>query len=117
MMMRILAAAAAFTLASAGGAFASESTFSASLAQPVAKETKLIAGGAVWNCSGDSCVAGVITSRTASLRACQDLVKEVGPIAAYGGRTAYDADKLAKCNAVAKAPAAPAPSATAVAAN
>jgi hypothetical protein len=114
MMNHVLAIAAALTLTSAAGAFAAENTFSASLASPVAK-TKIVAGGAVWNCEGETCVAGAITTETSSLRACKALAKEVGPLAAYGGRAAFEADKLAKCNTVAKAPAAI--SQTAVAAN
>ena len=113
MMTRLLAAAAALAL-TAGAAVASETSLTATLAQPVASPAKFVAGGAVWNCEGDTCVSGVATSRTMSVRACAALAREVGPIASYGGRNQMEAERLAKCNAsvVARAPAS-----TAVAAN
>lgn len=101
-MIRILAASAALVL-SAGAASAADARLTASLAQPVAAKTRVVAGGAVWTCEGGTCNAGAATSRSAGFRACQALAKEVGAVTAYGGRSTLGAEQLAKCNASAKA--------------
>ena len=106
MKLRTLAAAcAAFTtLAVAGGALASESV-TAKLASPVAEKTKFIAGGAMFNCEGDACVALAPTSQTFAGSTCKTIADKVGVVASFEGRKALDADKLASCNAKAVAKA------------
>lgn len=95
------AAAAAFTLSAAGAALAGDAV-TAKLQQPVAAKTKLVAGGAVFLCEADACVASSSNPRTFATASCKDLAKVVGPIASYGGdRRQLDEAKLGQCNAVA----------------
>lgn len=97
MKFSIAAAAAAISLACAGGALAAEVT--AKLVTPVSGPTKVIAGGAVFNCLDTTCVANAPTSRTISTNACKELSKEVGAISTLGDiRKQLDSDKLARCN-------------------
>ncbi|MCC7267572.1 MAG: hypothetical protein IT546_09575 [Caulobacteraceae bacterium] len=97
MKFSIAAAAAAFSLACAGGALAAEVTVK--LVTPVSGPTKVIAGGAVFNCVDTTCVAKTPTARTISSSACKELTKEVGAISTFGDvRKQLDGDKLARCN-------------------
>ena len=97
MKFSIAAAAAAISLACAGGAMAAEVT--AKLVTPVSGPTKVIAGGAVFNCLDTTCVASAPTSRTISSNACKELTKEVGAVSTFGDiRKQLDGDKLARCN-------------------
>lgn len=103
MKLQFLAAAAAaiITTSTAGAALAGDMV-TAKLQQPVATKTKLIAGGAVFLCDGDSCLAQSPTSRTYAASACKDLAKVVGPVASYGGeKKQLDEDKIGQCNAAA----------------
>lgn len=102
-MKAVVFAAVAALSAVAGSAFAAE-TLSVTLEQPVASRTKVVAGGTVWTCEGTTCMANSSNYRTASLRACQSLTKEVGRIANYGTTKPLDADNLAKCNMSAAKP-------------
>lgn len=97
MKIRAFAAAAALVLASAGSALAADRVV-VTLEQPVAAKTKVIAGGAVFSCEGSSCIASAALARTSGYRACKELAKEVGRVAAYNGKTALDADDLGRCN-------------------
>ena len=97
------ACAAAFTLSFAGGAQASESIITAKLQNPVSAKTKVIAGGAIFACEADACVALEPTSQTYALAACKSVAKVAGPLAAFGSPArSLDADKLGACNASAK---------------
>ena len=82
-------------------AFAAEPV-TAKLATPVAAKTKFIAGGAVFLCEADTCVASAPSSQTFASSACKTVAKNVGVVASYtlGGKT-LDADKLGACNATA----------------
>jgi len=103
MKLQFLAAAAAVILTSSVAGAALAEPLAAKLQQPVAQKTKLIAGGAVFICEGDSCVANAATSRTFATAACKDLAKAVGPLAGYGNeRKTLDEAKLDQCNAAAK---------------
>lgn len=64
-------------------------------------EGRVLTRGAAWNCTGDACKAASDASRPKVL--CERLVKEVGALDKFtvDGK-AWDADKLAKCNAKAK---------------
>jgi len=98
MKFSIVAAAAALSFACAGSALAAEVT--AKLATPVSTVTRVIAGGAMFQCQDTNCVAVAPTSRTLSATACRELSKEVGAVAAFGdGRKQLEADKLDRCNA------------------
>ncbi|WP_374573580.1 hypothetical protein [Phenylobacterium sp.] len=103
MKLQFLAAAAAVIVATTAAGAASAETVSVKLQQPVAEKTKLIAGGAVFLCDGDSCVATAATSRTFTAATCKALAKSVGAVAEFSSdRKSLDEDKLGKCNATAK---------------
>ena len=103
MKLQILAACAAIATLSAGSALAD--TVTAKLAAPVAAKTKFIAGGAMFNCEADACVATAPTSQTFAAATCKTIADKVGPVAAFTGRKALEDDKLAACNAKAIAKA------------
>lgn len=105
MKLQMLAAAcAALVSLTAAGAAHADSTVTAKLAQPVAAKTKIVAGGAVWICDGDACVATAPGSRTFALATCKDLAKEFGAIAAFSDtRKDMPSDRLEQCNAKAAA--------------
>lgn len=95
------AAAALVTVSVAGGALAADA-ITVKLQQPVAEKAKLIVGGAVFNCEGDSCVAAAPSSRTFATSTCKDLAKKFGAVASFGdGRKQLEGDKLSTCNAAA----------------
>ncbi|MET0271708.1 MAG: hypothetical protein ABW360_01825 [Phenylobacterium sp.] len=104
MKLQILAACAALATFSAGAAFAGE-PITAKLQSPVAEKTKFIAGGAMFVCEADACVALAPTSQTFATASCKTIAGKVGPVAAFGGRKALDETRLADCNAVAIAKA------------
>jgi hypothetical protein len=98
----LAAACAAFVTVSIAGAAFAETPVTVKLAAPLATKTKLIAGGAVFLCEGDTCLASAPTSQTYATSTCKDLAKNVGAIASFSGsRKSLDADKLGACNAVA----------------
>jgi hypothetical protein len=98
------ACAALFTL-TAGSAFADDAVV-AKLQQPVAERTKFIAGGAMFVCEADACVAMAPTAQTFTTAACRTIAAKVGPVTAFTGRRPLDEARLSECNsaAVAKAP-------------
>ena len=110
MKLRTFAAACAAlsTLTAAGAAFAVEPV-TAKLQAPVAEKTKFIAGGAMFVCEADACVAQVPTSQTFSSAACKAVANKVGPLSSYAGRRSLEADRLADCNATAIARASSGP--------
>jgi hypothetical protein len=104
MKLQILAACAALVTLSAGAAFASD-PITAKLQAPVAEKTKFIAGGAMFVCEADACVANAPTSQTFATAACKTIAGKVGPVAAFGGHKVLDERRLADCNEVAIAKA------------
>jgi hypothetical protein len=104
MKLQILAACAALATLTAGQALAADA-ITAKLAAPVAEKTKLIAGGAMFNCEGDTCVAAAPTSQTFAASTCKTIADKVGPVASFEGRKSLGEDKLADCNAKAIAKA------------
>ena len=64
-LLTLAAACAAVVTLSAAPAFAADPVV-AKLAQPVPQATKFIAGEAVFNCEGDTCVAAAPQSQTFS---------------------------------------------------
>jgi hypothetical protein len=98
MKLQILAACAALATLTAGQAFAGES-ITAKLASPVAEKTKFIAGGAMFNCEGDTCIAAAPTSQTFATATCKTIADKVGVVASFEGRKTLAEDKLADCNA------------------
>jgi hypothetical protein len=104
MKLRILAACAALATLSAGAAFAAEPV-TAKLSAPVAEKVKFIAGGAMFNCEGDACVALAPTSQTFATATCKAIADKVGPVASFESRKPLDETRLADCNAKALAKA------------
>lgn len=104
MKLQLLAACAALVTLSAGSAFAGDAV-TAKLAAPVAEKTKFIAGGAMFNCEADTCVAAAPTSQTFATSTCKTIADKVGPVASFEGRKSLAEDKLADCNAKALAKA------------
>jgi hypothetical protein len=105
MKRRILAASAALAALVAGQAFAGDA-ITAKLATPVAEKTKVIAGGAMFSCEGDTCVALAPMSNTFAAATCRVIADKVGAVAAFSGRRALDDRGLADCNQKALAKAA-----------
>lgn len=106
MKLRTLAAAcAAITTLTAGQAAFAADAVTAKLQAPVAEKTKFIAGGAMFNCEGDTCVAAAPTSQTFATSTCKTIADKVGPVASFEGRKSLAEDKLADCNAKAIAKA------------
>ena len=104
MKLQILAACAALVCLSAGSAFAADSV-TAKLQAPVAQNVKFIAGGAMFKCEGDTCVALAPTSSTFAGATCKTIADKVGPVTAFTGAKALAEAKLADCNAQAIAKA------------
>jgi hypothetical protein len=106
MKLRSIAAACAAvsTLTLAGAAFAADAV-TAKLATPIAQKVKVVAGGAVFNCEADACIAAATSSQTFSEEACKTVANKVGPLASFEGRKAFDESRLASCNARAVAKA------------
>ncbi|HSV03772.1 MAG TPA: hypothetical protein VLI41_11270 [Phenylobacterium sp.] len=105
MKLHTLAAACAALLSlSATAAFASDPV-TAKLAQPLAQPVKFIAGGAIFVCEADACVARAATSNTYSVDTCKTVAAKVGPIAAFSDTRTFTAERLTACNASAVAKA------------
>lgn len=107
MKLRSIAAVAALSVSlsglMAGAAFAADGPVTAKLNAPIAAKTKVVAGGAVFACEGDSCVATAAPSRALTTASCKALVKEVGSVASFGGDVkSLGAEDLDRCNASAK---------------
>ena len=97
MKFQVLVAAAALSLAFAGSSIAADGKIVVSLKTPVAAKTKVVAGGAVFNCEGSTCIAAAAPARTDTAKGCKALSKEVGEVVAFGSLGSED---LAKCGAV-----------------
>jgi hypothetical protein len=102
--LTLAAACAALLTLSAAPAFAEDAVV-AKLAQPVAQPVKFIAGGAMFLCNADTCVAPVPTSQTFSSGVCKTIADKVGVVASFSARRPMDEAHLASCNAVAIAKA------------
>ena len=85
-------------LAAAGAAVA-DGPVSVTLQTPVSHATESVAGGAVFSCKADTCIAESDTSQLDDLAICKDLARQFGPISKFEGMAAGG---LGKCNAVAK---------------
>ena len=110
MMRQTLAAACAALLTlsvtgAAAPAFAGDAVV-AKLAKPLAEKTRFIAGGAMFLCDADACVATAPTSQTFSTAVCKTVVGKVGAVTEFSARRPMDEARLADCNAQALAKAA-----------
>lgn len=102
MKLRMLAAAAIISMTFATAATAADAKLTVSLKAPVAAKTKIVAGGAVFSCEGDTCVAFAAPARATTVAGCKALVKEVGEVTAYtNGKRALEGEDLAACNTAA----------------
>jgi len=103
MKLRMIAAAcAAISALSATAALAAEPV-TVKLQAPVASPVKFIAGGAVFNCEGDTCFAGATTTSTFGADTCKAVASKAGAVASFTGRRALDDARLAQCNTAAAA--------------
>ena len=101
-LQTLAAACAALVTVSFAGAALADDAITAKLQAPVAQKTKFIAGGAVFLCEGDTCVAQAPTSQTFAAATCKAVAKNAGPLASFGGaRKSFDAEKLGACNVAA----------------
>jgi hypothetical protein len=90
--------AAAILLAST--ALADASRYNATLAQPLAQKREFIVNGNLFRCEASTCVLSSNPMDAASVHNCRAVKREVGALTAYvADGKAFDADKLAKCNA------------------
>lgn len=71
----------------------------AKLQTPVRGPARIIAGDAVFFCADDTCQAPAPTSQTFTISTCKAIATRFGPVAAFTGRSAYEPDQLARCNA------------------
>jgi hypothetical protein len=101
MKLRTAAFAAAMAFASTAALAAEPVT--AKLASPLAEPAKPVAGAAIFDCQGDTCVAANPVDRTTDPTGCRELARQVGKITAFGdAKRAFSAAKLAQCNEYAK---------------
>ena len=96
----LAAACAAFVSLSATAALAAEPV-TVKLQAPVAQPVKFIAGGAIFNCQSDTCVANATTSGTFGTETCKAIAAKVGAVANFNGRRSLDDARLAQCNTAA----------------
>ena len=101
-LLTLAAACAALVTLSAAPAFAAEPVI-AKLQTPVAQPIKFIAGGAMFKCEADTCVASAATSETFSTGACKTVAAKVGALTAFTSTKAMDETRLGACNSVAVA--------------
>jgi hypothetical protein len=101
-LLTLAAACAALATLSAAPAFADQPVV-AKLAAPIAQPVKFIAGGSVFNCQGDTCIARSPTSQTLASDSCRTIASKVGALTSFAGDKAMDEHRLAACNSVAVA--------------
>ena len=101
MKLPIAAFAAAISFASVSALAAQPVT--AKLESPLAQPSKPVAGSAIFDCEGDTCVAANAVDRTTDTAGCRELARQVGKITAFGdAKRPFSAAKLAACNEGAK---------------
>jgi hypothetical protein len=101
-LQTLAAACAALVTVSFASAALADDAITAKLQAPVAAKTKFIAGGAIFLCEGDTCIAQAPTSQTFAAATCKVIAKNAGAVESFGGsRKSFDADKLGACNAAA----------------
>ena len=84
----------------AGSAFA-DSSLVATLANPVAKETKEAVGAVVWHCEATTCTSVSNTSSVAGIAACHALARRYGRVVEFvSGSGSMAAEQLVMCNKV-----------------
>ncbi|MEN9855542.1 MAG: hypothetical protein RLZZ157_668 [Pseudomonadota bacterium] len=99
--MRPIAILASLVLAlTATSAFSAFNNVTVKLVTPLAQPNdSLIALSTVWNCAGDTCI-GKLDRKGPSVRDCRQLMRAVGPVAAFTvGTKSLDDSGIAACNA------------------
>ena len=104
MKLQITALVSAMALtALSSPAFAGFAPVIVKLAAPIPAPTKVIAGGAIFSCAGDACVAANPASTTTDFATCKVVVHAVGPATSFGVTgSPLPADRLSACNESAK---------------
>jgi hypothetical protein len=101
--MKIQISALIAAMALSTSALAASGPVIVKLAAAVPAPTKVVAGGAIFSCAGDTCVATNPSSGTADFTTCKIVVHSVGPATSFGVASApLAADRLATCNESAK---------------
>ena len=99
MIRSMIAACAAFGLA---GTAMAGTAFTATLETPMTEAEQIVAAKSVWECADATCEAE-LNRKSATVRTCKQVVKEVGALAAFQSENgALSEEDLAKCNEVAK---------------
>lgn len=101
-MFRLLAAMAVVL---SSGAFAQPGYGSRiTLAAPVAKPIKIVAGGAMWQCVGVTCRGPGVSGRYARGNACREIANALGAVSSFDvSGTSMDQPDISRCNTRAKA--------------
>jgi hypothetical protein len=101
--MKLQISALITAMALSTSAFAASGPVIVKLAAAVPAPTKVVAGGAIFSCAGDTCVATNPSSGTADFSTCKIVVHSVGAATSFGVAAApLAADRLATCNESAK---------------
>jgi hypothetical protein len=95
------ACAALATLSVSTAAFAADPV-TVKLSQPIAQPVKFIAGGAIFDCADDACVAKAATSETFSTATCKQIAAKMGPVTSFTSFRTMDDQRLTACNTSAK---------------
>ena len=93
MKLQILAACAALATLTAGQALAADA-ITAKLSAPVAEKTKFIAGGAMFHCEADACVALAPTSHLITAEVDGAFGREVAHASAPGTNAATPTGRI-----------------------
>ena len=81
-------------------AFADPGRYTATLAQPLAQKKELLVDQNLFRCDSSTCILTSHPENADSVQVCRALRRQVGALTAYvANGTAFDADRLAKCNA------------------
>jgi hypothetical protein len=107
--LRILAAGCGALLLSTGVAQAKVGLIAFG-AQAAARQGSFEAGGVSWTCNGELCGGDGPEDRTLWPSLCAALVREAGPVVAFGSLAQrFDGGELERCNREGAQPAAPTP--------
>jgi len=98
MKVRLIAAACAALIPLGSAPALAAEPITAKLQRPVAEKLKIVAGGAVFVCEADACVAASPGSRTFSAGVCKAIAAKVGPVVSFTGAKALEPARLADCN-------------------
>jgi hypothetical protein len=95
-------AVAAVACLAAGSALAAEPVVG-KLATPLKSRVVTVAGGGVFSCEADTCIANTPGADSNTLRACRDVARLTGAFVSFGTASRpLPAEKLTVCNTSAK---------------